>query len=136
MPDESGGYTFPLGTAIPYEGKDGHYIMIALTDLDSDFEAHTRMPEYETTLMRAWKEINRVYAGNDLALPILGAGITRFDDGQDDPANLLRCMLCTLNTSKVHFKSKVSVVIYDGEDDEVKEKLPLYEYKDLFRIVR
>jgi len=165
-PDKNGQYTFPLGTAIHYEGKDGHYIMVALTDLDADYEAHTKMPQYEATLMNIWHEISRVYAKNDLALPILGAGITRFDDGRDDSANLLRCMLCTLNTSKVHFKSNVSVVVYDGEDREIivtettdnsentasninnskikknkparkkKTGLPLYEYKDLFRIVR
>ncbi len=70
-------------------------------------------------------------------------------------------MLCTLNTSKVHFKSNVSIVVYDGGDMEKdttevddnntnessrkgnskfakkkKNSLPLYEYKDLFRIVR
>ena len=158
-PDENGQYTFPLGTAIHYEGSDGHYIMVALTDLDADYEAHTKMPQYESTLMNIWHEISRVYAKNDLALPILGAGITRFDDGQDDPVNLLRCMLCTLNTSKVHFKSNVSVMVYDGGDikentteatdnnenaaasqgngtPKKKSSLPLYEYKDLYRIVR
>ncbi len=160
-PDENGQYTFPVGTAIHYEGKDGHYIMVALTDLDADFEAHTKMSQYEVALMDIWREIGRVYAKRDLALPILGTGITRFDDGQDDPANLLRCMLCTLNTSKVHFKSNVSIVVYDGGDMEKdttevddnntneasrkgnskfakkkKNSLPLYEYKDLFRIVR
>ena len=137
-PDANGQYTFPLGTAIHYENKDNHYIMVALTDLDADFEAHTRMPQYESTLMTIWREINRVYAKNDIALPILGSGITRFDDGQDDMENLLRCMLCTLNTSKVHFKSNVSILLYDGtaKDGKKSKGLPLYEYKDLFRIVR
>ena len=164
--DENGRYTFPLGTAIHYEGKDGHYIMVALTDLDTDYEAHTRLPQYENTLMNIWREISRVYAKNDLALPILGDGITRFDDGQDDPTNLLRCMLCTLNTSRIHFKSNMSIIVYDGDEkrknssedseghscessvrDKIEslekktrkkrsESLPLYEYKDLFRIVR
>ena len=137
IPYENERYTFPLGTAIHYEGKDGHYIMVALTDLDSDNEAHTKMPLYENTLMNIWHEISRVYAKHDLALPILGAGITRFDDGQDAPATLLRCMLCTLNTSRVHFKSNVSVVVYNDEDMKKKKRtLPLYEYRDLFKIVR
>jgi len=143
--EEDGRYTFPLGTAIPYDGNDGTYIMVALTDLDSDNEAHTKMPQYESTLMTIWKEINSVYAKHDLVLPILGAGITRFDDGQDDPSNLLRCMLCTLNTSRIHFKSSISIIVYDGEEkssknterrEKTKNSLPLYEYKDLFKIVR
>lgn len=138
QPNTDGRYTFPLGTAIHYEGKDGHYIMIALTNLDADYKASTRMSEYESTLMKMWSEISRVYAKHDLAFPILGGGITRFDDGQDDSLNLLRCMLCTLNTSKVHFKSNVSVIVYESKSKDGKKSsdLPLYEYKDLFRIVR
>lgn len=148
--DKDNKYSFPLGTAIPYEGKDGHYIMVALTELNTDFESHTKMAEYETTLMKIWQELNRVYEKYDLALPILGNGITRFDDTQDDPADLVRCMLCTLNTSKIHFKSHISIVLYQGDDNqqqtqkmrhtkknlEKSTKLPLYEYKDLFKIVR
>lgn len=149
-PDENKKYTFPLGTAIPYKGKDGCYIMVALTELNTDFESHTKMAEYENTLMKIWRELNRVYAKYDLALPVLGSGITRFDDAQDDPEDLLRCMLCTLNTSKTHFKSSIRIVLYRSEDDqnqtqkmkhtkknpEKSEMLQLYEYKDLFRIIR
>ena len=66
-----GQYTFDLGKAIPYDGHDGHYIMIALTSLNSENEARTSMAQYETTLMAMWREINRVYSGNQIALPIL-----------------------------------------------------------------
>lgn len=126
---------FPLGAVIPYEcnGKNGQcdtYLMVAMTDLNENWEAHTTMAQYEHMLMEMWKEIGRVYARNDIVLPLMGSGITRFDDDQDDPALLLRCMLCTLNTSKIHLNSKITVVIYD----DGKAKLPLYEYKELFRI--
>lgn len=138
--DETGGYTFPLGTAIPYKGSDGDYIMVALTELDSDFVARTRMPDYETTLMKIWREIERVYGGHDLAIPILGDGVTHFDDGQDNSENLLRCMLCTLNTSRVHLKSNVSIIVYDGNktdnEDKGRKNLPLYEFKDFLKISR
>ena len=103
--DDSGTYRFPLGTVIPYvssKEKDQIYLMVALTELNDSFEARTTMTQFEHTLMEMWKGINRVYASYDVVLPLLGSGITRFDDDQDDPANLLRCMLCTLNISKVH----------------------------------
>ncbi len=129
---KNGVYSFPLGTAIPYEGNDGHYVMVALTELNKDYESHTKLSQYESTLMDMWKDLNRVYAGNKLVLPVLGSGITRFDDGQDDSAGLLRCMLCTLNTSRIHFSSRIYIVIYDGGDK--KDKIPLYEYRDLFKI--
>ena len=114
--------------------------MVALTELDSDFVARTRMLDYETTLMKIWREIERVYGGHDLAIPILGDGVTHFDDGQDNSENLLRCMLCTLNTSRVHLKSNVSIIVYDGNktdnEDKGKKNLPLYEFKDFLKISR
>lgn len=131
-----GSYRFPLGSAIPYapkakNGQETTYLMVAMTALNENWEAHTTMAQYEQTLMEMWKEIGRVYARNDIVLPLMGSGITRFDDAQDAPASLLRCMLCTLSTSRIHLNSKITVVIYD----DGKTKLPLYEYKDLFRIV-
>lgn len=133
----NGIYRFPLGTVIPYEceeknGQNDTYLMVAMTALDENWEAHTTMAQYEHTLMEMWKEISRVYARNDIVLPLMGSGITRFDDDQNDQASLLRCMLCTLNTSKIRLNSKITVVIYnDG-----KTNLPLYEYKELFKIAR
>lgn len=134
--ENNGIYRFPLGTVIPYEfeeknGQVDTYLMMAMTALDENWEAHTTMAQYEHTLMDMWKEISRVYARHDIVLPLMGSGITRFDDDQNDPASLLRCMLCTLNTSRVHLNSKITVVIYD----DGKTNLPLYEYKELFRII-
>ena len=88
------------------------------------------MAEYELMLMRMWKEIDRVYASNDVVIPILGTGILRFDDGLKDKENLLRCMLCTFNSSGVSLNSKVKIVLYGNSDD-----ISLYEYKDIFNVI-
>lgn len=134
--DNDGIYQFSLGTLISYEHEEKNgwkntYLMTAMTDLNEDWEAHTTMAQYEYILMEMWKEISRVYARNDIVLPLIGSGITRFDDNQDDLALLLRCMLCTLNISKIHLNSKITVVIYNDGTSE----LPLYEYKELFRYI-
>ncbi len=57
--DENGQYEFPLGTIIRYDSSvdDQTYLMLAMTKLDENYEAHTNMAEYEQTLMRMWKEI-------------------------------------------------------------------------------
>lgn len=68
-------------------------LWLALTELDKNYESHTNMAKYELMLMKMWKEIDRVYASNDVILPILGTGISRFDDGPKDKDDLLRCML-------------------------------------------
>lgn len=123
-------YDFPLGTIIRYDSsKDNHtYLMLAMTELDSNYEAHTNMAKFEHMLMKMWSEINRVYASNDVTLPLLGTGISRFDDGPKNKEALLRCMLCTLNSSGVTLNAKVKVVIYGDAKD-----IPLYEYKDMFK---
>ncbi len=128
-PDRNGQYTFPLGSAIPCIGADGRYIMVALTDFDKKNEAHTNIPQYVNTLMTMWKEINGIYANYDIALPILGSGLTRFDDGQDDTNLLLKSMLITLSLSQMHFKSQISIIMYNNVADSYK--IPLYKYKDI-----
>lgn len=122
-------YDFPFGTIVRYDSKiDGHtYLMLAMTELNAEHESHTNMAQFELMLMKMWREISRVYALNDIVLPLLGTGIPRFDDGPKDKEDLLRCMLCTLNSSGVTLKAKVKVLIYGNIKD-----IPLYEYRNMF----
>lgn len=124
-------YDFPLGTVIRYDSSVDNqtYLMLAMTELNMQHEAHTNMAKFELMLMKMWAEIDRVYASNDIALPVLGTGISRFDDGPKDREALLRCMLCTLNSSGVSLKSKVGVIIYGNVKD-----IPMYEYKNMFHM--
>lgn len=130
--NENGLYDFPLGKIIKYESSvDGQtYLMLVLATLDEQYKVHTNMAEFEYMLMQMWKEIDRVYASHDIVLPILGAGILRFDDGPKNTELLLRCMLCTFNSSGVSLNSKVRIVIYKGA-----ENIPLYEYRDIFNVI-
>lgn len=129
--NNDGLYDFPLGTVIRYDSSVDNqtYLMLAMTELNMQHEAHTNMAKFELMLMKMWTEIDRVYASNDIALPVLGTGISRFDDGPKDREALLRCMLCTLNSSGVSLKSKVGVIIYGNVKD-----IPMYEYKNMFQI--
>lgn len=91
------------------------YILLALTKLNSDKEAHTDNSKYESILRKMWQEIGRIYSGKPICLPILGDGITRFDGVAEKPSpfELLKCMLCTLKTSNVQLKAPITIVIYD-----------------------
>lgn len=128
----NGLYDFPLGTVIRYDSSVDNqtYLMLAMTELNTQYEAHTNMAKFELMLMKMWKEIDRVYASNNVVLPVLGDGISRFDDGPKDAEALLRCMLCTLNSGGVSLNSKVKVVIYGAIKD-----ISLYEYKDMFHVI-
>lgn len=130
--NNEGLYEFPLGTIIRYDSSiDNHtYLMLAMNKLNAQHEAHTNMAQFEFMLMKMWKEIDRVYAGHNVVLPILGTGISRFDDGYKYNEDLLRCMLCTLNSSAVTLKSNVQILIYGDAKD-----IPLYEYKNIFHTI-
>lgn len=128
--DENGLYTFPLGSIVRYDSSVDNqtYLMLAMTELDDNYESHTTMAKYEQMLMHMWKEIDRVHASNDIALPILGDGITRFDDRPKNKYSLLRCMVCTMNASGSSYNSKIRIVIYGKSKD-----IPLYEIKDVVK---
>ena len=128
--NSDGLYDFELGTVIVYNSsKDNNtYLMLAMTELDDKYEAHTNMATFERMLMRMWTEIDRVYASNDIVLPLLGTGISRFDDGPKDKEALLRCILCTLNGSGVSLNASVKIVLREGSN-----AIPLYEYKNMFK---
>ena len=128
--NEDGLYDFPLGSIICYRNSCGEtYLMLAMTELDDEFRAFTDMATFESMLMKMWIEIDRVYAGNQIVMPLLGTGISRFKDGFKKPETLLRCLLCTLNVSGVNLNSNVCIVIYDRS-----KKFPFYEYKHMFKI--
>lgn len=128
---KDGLYNFPLGTVIRYDSSVDNqtYLMLAMAELNMQHESHTNMAKFELMLMKMWAEIGRVYASNDIVLPVLGTGISRFDDGPKDKDALLRCMLCTLNSSGVSLNSKVNIVIYGDIKD-----IPMYEYKNMFHM--
>jgi hypothetical protein len=73
-----------------------------------------------------WKEICRTYANKPIFLPLLGAGITRFDDVfQKSKFNLLRCMLCTLRTSNVNINQPITILLTEDAIQDIN----LYELK-------
>lgn len=127
--NDNGTYNFPLGTIICYNSTvdNNKYLMLALTELDDCNRAHTDSVTYESTLIKMWEEIDRVYASNDVVLPLLGTGITRFRDGRKKDEAALRCMLCTLNNSGITLNSKIKILINSKNND-----IALYEYKKLF----
>ena len=114
---------YPLGRIKVFRGD---YMLLAFTNFDEQNEAHTTRAEYETTLRVMWEEISRTYADKPIFLPLLGMGIKRFDDmPEKDPMQLLRCILCTLRTSK--FQTNRSITILLTED--MLSKINLYEFK-------
>lgn len=110
---------YPLGTIKEYEG----FTLLAFAHMDEMYRACLHRGQYEECLLNMWDELDRMYAGRRVALPLLGSGITRFDNGKPSEDDLLRCMLCTLRASKHHFKEGVVVVL----TKKTAERMRLYE---------
>ena len=133
--NSDGLYEFPLGTIIRYDSSvDGQtYLMLALTEMkktNGQYKAITSMAKYEETLHTLWEQIDNVYVYNDIVLPLLGTGAPKFEGGGKSKESLLRCILCTLNSSGVELTSKIRVVIYENTKD-----IPLFEFKNLFKTI-
>ncbi|MCR4904276.1 MAG: DUF6430 domain-containing protein [Butyrivibrio sp.] len=131
--NDDGLYDFPLGTVIRYDSSVDQqtYLMLALTEMrkiNGQYKAYTSMSKFEHMLRTMWDEIDGIYVYNDITLPLLGSGISRFEGGGKNNEALLHCMLCTLNSSEVEYTSKVRIVIYGNVKD-----IPLYEYKGMFK---
>ncbi len=67
---------YPIGTICKYND----FLITAFSKFDKDNKACLTMKEYIDFLMKFWEEIDRVYAGKSVSIPLLGSGITRFTE--------------------------------------------------------
>lgn len=116
---------YPLGTVKAYDD----YALLAFTHMDEAYCARLGRGQYENCLRNMWADLNRIYAGRRVVLPLLGSGITRFEGGRPSEDDLLRCMLCTLRASGQHFKDGVLIVL----TKKSAQRMRLYEVEDYAR---
>ena len=99
---------YPLGRIISY--KD--FLMLAFSHFDDYNRAYINVGEYEQLLIRMWSEIRRVYAAKHITMPLIGAGITDIAGmPEKDYTELLRCILCTLRSSRFNPKRGITIVL-------------------------
>ena len=114
-----------LGRIIPFENQ---YLLLAFSHFEEN-QAKLTHSQYEACLRTMWREISRTYANRPVFLPLLGSGITRFDNPViKTEQQLLKCLLCTLKTSNVTINQKISIVLTPS----AIKKVNLYELKKQF----
>lgn len=119
---KNGKDAFPLGRIIIFQD----YLLLSFTLFNEQNMAHLSKIQYEKCLMSMWCEISRVYAGRRVYLPLLGSGITRFDDVPNKSnLDLLKCMLCTLKASGKSFSVPITILL----TKEVMNDINLYDMK-------
>lgn len=120
--EENGELVYPLGTIKVYQD----YGLLAFSKINALNESHLTMPVYESCLFGMWRELSRVYAGRPIVLPLLGSGVTRFDDLPEVSFDeLLRCILCTLRSSNLEFIGGITIAL----TPHAAKKMKLYNVK-------
>ena len=121
--EDNGRLRYRLGTIKVFD----EYALLAFTHMDECDRAYLERGQYEDCLLNMWYELDRIYAGKRVVLPLLGSGITRFNGcARPSEDDLLRCMLCTLRMSGLRFKDGVLIAL----TRETADRMRLYEVKD------
>lgn len=90
------------------------FAMVAFSRFDRFNKANLKTEEYIECLLSFWKELDRVYAGRDVDVPLMGAGITRFVDSEGESLSeqaLLTLLLWTLKMSRCGIKTKINILM-------------------------
>ena len=109
---------YEIGSVVEYES----YVLAAFTKFDDHNKAWLSAEEYSGFWMRFWKNIDEIYAGRTINIPLMGAGITRFRDGKPTKQELLDTMLWTMKMSgfrNTYAEKQINFVIYQADAPEI-----------------
>lgn len=102
---------------------DNQFLLTCLTHFDKNNNAHIGIEEYIPFLGNFWKEIYKIYNGENITLPILGDGITRFKIGgcetNVDSQKLIEIIIWTYELSNIKLSSKITIIIYEKNKNNV-----------------
>lgn len=117
-------HKYKLGTI--HQHKD--YLLTALSRFDEKNRAYLSMQDYVTFLLEFWNEIDIIYAGKTIVIPLLGSGMTRFKNVDISEQELLELLLWSFKMSRIKFRypSKVRIVISKNK----KDRISLYKLKE------
>lgn len=115
---------YKLGSICPVED----YFLLALSRFDEDNRATISIEDYISCLMHMWNELDRYYAGKPISMPLLGSGITRFNNADLSPQELLKYIIMTFKASKVKFNNTSSLTIVLNE--KIKDEINLYDIQE------
>jgi len=109
---------YKLGSIV----KNEDYLITAFSKFDSDNRAYLEIKDYINFLQNFWNEVDIVYAGKSVSIPLLGSGITRFKDHDlITDQELIELVLWTFKISKIKFKypSEVNIIIHESIMDKI-----------------
>lgn len=111
---------YKLGTVYKYSED---FAFVAFAKVDENYCATLTLDEYLNCLVNYWIEINKVYNGNDIILPLIGSGLTRLKELSCQEK--LEILIQTFKWSNLSFRSSINIKIVLHED--LKEKINLFD---------
>lgn len=106
-------YCYESGRILPYND----YLLLAFTKLDSAGLGRLTREEYVSCLDILWEEIDKYYACQSVAIPILGSGITRFRDENLTQQQLLDIIIASYKMSPYKIKRPAELHIVCRKSD-------------------
>lgn len=120
---------YKLGSIFAYED----FLLTAFSHFDEENRAYLSMQDYIGCLLEFWNEIDIIYAGRTIVLPLLGSGITRFKGYENvSEQELLEIILWSFKVSRIkfHYPSKVKIIISNDKKDKISLfDLSKFDYK-------
>lgn len=110
---------YKLGSIFVYKQE---YLLTAFSRFDDQNKAYLSMPDYLEFLVNFWNDVDRVYAGQSVTIPLFGSGITRFR-GYDmiNDQELLEILIWSFKISRIKFTypAQVTILIYPDKKDRI-----------------
>ena len=110
---QMGKLCYPCGSLIAYDD----YLLMAFAKLDEVSRANFSFSEYTDTLRNLWFEIYKYYNQSDVAIPVLGSGITRFNDTELTQQQLIDIIIASYHLSpyKINNPHKLRIICKKAE---------------------
>lgn len=106
---------YESGSLIP---KDD-FLLMSFAKLDSEGLGTLTFEGFLQCLFLLWKEINKYYGQQDVYIPVLGSGVTRFDGGEQlSKQELVNIILYSYKMSQYKIKLPNSLHVICKESDD------------------
>lgn len=108
---------YKLGSIYEYN----NYLLTAFSKFDNDNRAYLYMNEYINFLLNFWNEIDIIYSGRSISIPLFGTGITRFKEYNISEQELLELLIWSFKVSRIKFTypSTVSIIVHKSLQDKI-----------------
>ena len=109
---------YKLGTIFQHND----YLLTAFSRFDIDNRAYLSINDYINFLLNFWNEIDIIYAGRTVVVPLLGSGVTRFKEyNMISEQELLELLIWSFKVSRIKFTypSRVLIIIHESKSDKI-----------------